>query len=216
VHEPAVAITDFILAIECAVFAILIARKIPKSRYRMWLLVFFISIAAGALFGGLTHGFFSYDTPAARALWVATMVAIGVTAVTCWVLGAEILGRRCYPFRIAVGVSLFAYLGVSSYGWRSYRVVEAFYLPAALFLWLCAIEAVWRGRKNHIWTAIGIVLTFAAAGIQVARFALPLLDRNSLYHLLQAIALLLIYIGFARNAAAANAAAQNENVLSPA
>ena len=197
-HEQAVAITDFVLAMECAVFSFLIAPKLPKGSYRMWLLVFFVSIAAGALFGGITHAYFPSDTPAGRALWIATMLAVGVTAATCWILGAEVIQRRWYPLRIAAAISLLAYTGVLMHGWRSYQVVVRYYLPAAIFLLMCAVEAAWKGHRNHWWTAMGLVLTFVAAAVQGSQVEFAILDHNALYHLVQAVALLLVYIGFVR------------------
>lgn len=197
-HEPAVAITDFVLAAECAAFAFLVARTLAKGSYRMWLLVFFISIAAGALFGGITHAYFPNDTPGAEVIWICTMIAIGITAAACWVLGAEIVQRLWYPLRIVIGISFLVYIGIVAYGWRSYRTVINYYLPASLFLLLCAMTAVLNGRRNHLWTTTGLVLTFAAAFIQVTHVALPPLDHNALYHLVQAVALLLIFIGFVR------------------
>jgi hypothetical protein len=198
VHEPAVAITDFILAVECTAFAFLIARKVLRSSYRMWLLAFFGSITAGALCGGLTHAFFPNDTPGSRAIWVATMAAIGVTALACWNLSAEVTGNEWMPLR-AVAIGTFVgYVGMVMYGFRAYRLVVINYLPAALFL-LVACLIAWRGGERALrWTALGLVLTLVAAAVQVARIALPPIDHNTLYHLVQAVALLLIYLGFVR------------------
>jgi hypothetical protein len=198
VHEPAVAITDFILAVECAGFAILIARKVPKGSYRTWLLVFFVSIAAGALFGGITHGYFPNDTPGARAIWVATMLAIGVTAAACWNLAAEVLAKEWTPLRAAAIGGFVGYAGLVVYGFRAYRLVIINYLPAALFLLVACVVAWKRGQRALRWAVFGIVLTFVAAPIQVLRISLPMLDHNALYHVVQAVALLLIYISFVR------------------
>jgi hypothetical protein len=198
VHERAVAITDFILALECAVFAFLIARRLPKGTYRMWLLVFFVSIAAGALCGGITHAYFPDDTPGARATWVATMLAIGVTALACWNLSAEVLGKEWVPFRAVALGAFVGYAALVIYGVREYRLVIINYLPAALFLLVASVIAWRRGESALRWTALGLVLTFAAAAIQIARIALPPINHNALYHLVQAVALLLIYVGFVR------------------
>lgn len=197
-HEPAVAITDFILAAECVVLAFLIARKLPAGNYRAWLLVFFVSIAAGALFGGISHGFFPDDSPGAQAIWVATMLAIGVTALACWNLAAEVLSARWMPLRAVALGALIGYTALVVCGFRAYRLVIINYLPAALFLLVACVLAWRRGESACRWAVIGLVLTFVAAGIQVMRIALPPLDHNTLYHLVQAIALLLIYIGFVR------------------
>jgi hypothetical protein len=198
VHEPAVAITDFILAVECAIFAILIARLLRRGSYRMWLLSFFISIAAGALFGGITHGYFPNDTPGARAIWLVTMLAIAVTALACWNLGAEVLRKRWTVLRAFAAVAFIGYTAIVLYGFRAYVLVIINYLPAAMFLLIACVIAWHQGQRGLRWTVIGLVLTFVAAGIQVARIALPPLDHNALYHVIQAAALLLVYLGFVR------------------
>ena len=175
-HEPAVAITDFILAVECTVFAVLIARKMPRGSYRMWLLAFFGSITAGALCGGLTHAFFPNDTPGARAIWVATMLAIGGTALACWNLSAGVTGNEWMPLRaVAIGTFI-GYVGLVLYGFRAYGLVVINYLPAALFLLITCVIAWRRGERALRWTALGLVLTFVAAAIQVGSIALPPID----------------------------------------
>jgi hypothetical protein len=201
VHEPAVAITDFILAGECSVFAFLIAHKLPSGAYRAWLLVFFVSIAAGALFGGISHGFFPDDSNGAQVIWVATMLAIGVTSLACWNLAAEVLRGRWMALRAVALGGLIGYAALVVCGFRAYRLVIINYLPAAMFLLIACVIAWRRGERALHWAALGLVLTFVAAGIQVIRVALPPLDHNTLYHLVQALALLLIYIGFVRMSA---------------
>lgn len=197
-HELAVAITDFILAVECTVFAVLIARKMPRGSYRMWLLAFFVSIAAGALCGGVTHAYFPIDTAAARTIWVATMLAVGITTLACWNLGAEVLHKRWLVLRVLALLEFFGYLGVIAKGGRLYVLVIINYLPAALFLLVACVIAWRRGQRALRWTALGLVLTFVAAAIQVGSIALPPIDHNTLYHLVQAVALVLIYLGFVR------------------
>jgi hypothetical protein len=198
VHEPAVAITDFILAIESVVFAFLIARRTSRGSYRGWLLAFFVSIASGALFGGISHAYFPSDTPAGRAIWVATMLAIGVTALACWNLASEVLGKEWVPLRAAALGAFVGYAALVIYGFREYRLVIINYVPAALFLFVACMIAWRKGQRALVWAVAGLLLTFVAASIQVARIGLPPIDHNALYHLVQAVALLLVYIGFVR------------------
>jgi hypothetical protein len=194
-HEPAVAITDFILAVECAVFVVLIIRKLQHSVYRTWLIVFFFSIAAGALAGGLTHAYFPNDATGVR-LWLVTMASIGVTALSCWNLGAELLHKRWVALRAVAALAFIGYAALILLDFREYRVVVLNYLPAALFL-LGACTIAWRrGERALRWAVIGIVFTFVAAAIQMVRVRIPFLEHNALYHLVQAGALMLIYTGF--------------------
>ena len=166
--------------------------------YRMWLLAFFGSIAAGGLFGGMTHAYFPHETPGARAIWIATMLAVGVTALACWNLAAEVLRKEWVPLRAAALGVFLGYAGLVFYGFREYRLVIVNYLPAALFLLTACVIAWRRGEHGLRWAVIGLILTFAAAGIQVGHVALPMIDHNALYHVMQALALLLIFLGLER------------------
>jgi hypothetical protein len=126
------------------------------------------------------------------------MLAVGVTALACWNLGAEVLGKEWVPLRaIALGAFV-GYAALVLYGFHEYRLVIINYLPAALFLLIACVIAWRRGQRELRWAVIGLILTFVAAGIQVGRVALSVIDHNALYHLVQALALLLIYLGFVR------------------
>jgi len=126
------------------------------------------------------------------------MMAIGVTTLACWNLGAEVLRKQWIPLRAAALGGFIGYAGLVVYGFRAYRLVIINYLPAALFLLIACVIAWRRGRPVMRWAVLGILLTFVAAGIQGSRIALPMLDHNALYHVVQAVALLLICIGFVR------------------
>jgi len=57
--QPAVALTDYGLAIECAVFVLLLIRRDASDRtLRFWFVVFFAPIGGASLLGGTVHGFF--------------------------------------------------------------------------------------------------------------------------------------------------------------
>ena len=75
-------LTDYALAIECVVFAMLLARRpATDGLLRREFVVFFASISAASLLGGTMHGFFEYSTSPARAvLWTATLFSILVTS----------------------------------------------------------------------------------------------------------------------------------------
>ena len=77
--EPDVALTDFGLAIECALFAgWLVWRGSSRSALGRWFVVLFVALGTGALLGGITHGFMpDPGSDAARAVWNATLIAIG-------------------------------------------------------------------------------------------------------------------------------------------
>src|SRR6267378_2479588 len=88
--EPAVTLTDYALAIECAVFVIALARLDARDKELcFWFVVFFASIGAASVLGGTVHGFFlAASSPARRVLWPATILAILVTSFAAWNIGA--------------------------------------------------------------------------------------------------------------------------------
>ena len=195
-HEIDVALTDFALTIECALFALLIWRQVAPGSYRLWLIALFLSISVGALCGGLTHGYFpTPDIPGYETIWVASMLSIGAGALACWNLAAEVVEARWLPLRAAAAIELVAYAGLVIAGWRAYLYVIADYIPAALFLLLTCGVAVRRGRRPLAWVMAGLLLTFVAAAIQVTRIGF-VVSSDALYHLVQAAALLLMFVGF--------------------
>jgi hypothetical protein len=203
VHEPAVTLTDFALTLECGVLAVLIARThpAPGARRLAWRIVLlFLSVGLAALCGGLVHGFLPDETSAAnRGLWAVTLAAIGLSALALWALGAQLL-LEPRPARRLEGLALIAWLGYAALvaaGARDFRVAVLGYLPAVAF----AIVSTLAGRR---WPAAGrrrvlggLILTLVAAGIQQGRLGLhPIwFDHNALYHAVQALALLMLFLG---------------------
>jgi hypothetical protein len=198
--EPDVVLTDYALAVECALLARLLWRSgAPSSRLRAPFTIFFASIGASALAGGTVHGFFLDPASAGhRWLWPATLLGIGVTAAAAWIAGARMLfgprPARAIAWAAALGLAAFAAHVIG--GAQAFRVAVLFYLPAALFLTLAHAVRFARTRAREI--AIGLVglgLSFAAAIAQQARMALhPVyFTHNAVYHVIQGVALLLIF-----------------------
>ncbi len=200
-HEPSVTLTDFALAALCAALCAFAARwPVGDARLRRWWIVFFASIGLAALLGGLAHGFFPPPTPLNRAIWKATLLCIGVSASASWIIGAAIqFGDRGVVWATRLAAAQFvAYaavvLGVNS----SFIVAIAAYLPATVFL---LVAMVLRYRNSPARDAalgiVGFVLTFVAAAVQTFPVAVhPVyFDHNALYHVIQGVALYLIYRG---------------------
>jgi hypothetical protein len=191
VTEPDVALTDWGLALEAAVFAILLARRGPPVRE--WCL-FFGATAVAALLGGLVHGFFL--DPGARAgpvLWRLALGAVGLAAYAAWRLGAALLfsPRTARLAGRLAALEYAAYLAVLVAVSDRYQVAVAQYLPAAAFLLVALAREGRRRRPGAGAGAAGLVLTGVAGAGREAGWALPGLglSPNALYHVLQAVAL---------------------------
>ena len=200
--EPDVTLTDYGLTILCVVLAhFIFHRGNRESPYRLWLTGFFLAAGAAPLFGGTVHGFFTDEESLGHAiLWPATLISIGVAAFCAWAIGARLLLHRNIR-RVLValaGVELAVYAGVVLVASQDFRLAVGDYLPATLFLLIALVVANRRERSRALnVAAAGLVLTFVAAAIQQLEIALhpTYFDHNALYHVIQAIALLMFFVG---------------------
>jgi len=194
--EPDVALTDYALAIECVLFAYLVRRREHA--------LFFGSAAVASLAGGTVHGFFlDVRTLGNAVLWRITLIAIGVTALSAWAIGARMLcpASAARRITIAAAAAFAGYSVLTLFTTQDFRAAVIFYLPAAVFLLVVLSVAYARARERRILVAIaGLGLMFIAAAVQQARIALhpTYFNHNALYHLIQAVALWLLFLGLRR------------------
>ncbi len=202
-NETAVALTDYVLALECTGFAIALARGAAASLERALWLAFFGATACAALLGGTVHGFFPSETSRlGAALWTATMLAIGVTGWSTLALAARLsLEERLARLVIRVGL-----VELAGYAVAVLAVTQAYWLALAQYapfgaLWLAVLAREYARRRDRatLLGLVGLSLSFVAAAIQFFRLALTAirLDHNSLYHLVQMVGLALLF-AFAR------------------
>ena len=202
ITEPDVTFADYALAIECALFSYLLYRRGDREQpLRAWFALFFGSASVAALTGGTVHGFFLDVTTVGYAiLWPATLLAIGLAALAAWGIGARIQ----FSEPLARWITLVAAVQFVVYGVVVFFVTQEFlaavldYLPAAVFLAMAFAAAYKRGRERPVLVGLaGLMLTFVAAGVQQGGLALhPLyFNHNALYHVIQAVALFMIFWG---------------------
>ena len=197
--EPDVAITDYLLALEAALFAVLIYRSAEASAdLRGPFVVFFAATAAAAAAGGTVHGFFA-DAAAGpgRALWRLTMVALGVAAYGAWIIGARLLlsDDPAMVVQWLAGAVALVYAAVVLTVDDRFSLAIAHYLPPALFLLVVFVLRLFDGGAGALAGAGGMMLTFAAALVQQRRVALHRVyfNHNALYHAIQAVAIGLLF-----------------------
>src|SRR5207244_3794323 len=109
-------------------------------------------------------------------LWRITLIAIGVTAASAWAIGARVLFPAPTARRIviAAAAAFAAYCVVTLFITQDFRAAVVFYLPAVLFLL--------------------VALSVAYAPALHPRY----FNHNALYHLIQALALWLLFLGLRR------------------
>jgi hypothetical protein len=200
VLEPDVTLTDFALAAECAVMAAWLHWRVRShGPLRTWFIVFFAATSAGAMLGGIVHGFFPDMVSAIdRALWIAALLALGVVALAIWAIGAHLLlSARAARQVVLAASAVFTVYAVIVCVYEAFLVAVIYYVPATGFLLAAMVLAYLRQRRAALLAGIaGVVLSFIATVIQVVGIGFPPLglSHNALYHLVQAVALLLLFV----------------------
>jgi hypothetical protein len=172
--------TDYLLTIVAAVFAARLWRV-----HRLWALAFLFT-AAGSFFGGSYHGFVDAVAPlTAVLLWKLTVFSIGLASF--FLLAGS--GRALMPISI---VKLVVYM--------SWMIVhnEFVYVIAdyGLTLLIVGIVQLVRRGRSMPWVLASIAVSVVGAVVQQSGFALhPNFNHNDLYHVIQIVALWLLYRG---------------------
>jgi hypothetical protein len=180
VAEPMTLITDLLLTIAALVFAARLWRV-----QRMWALAFLFT-AAGSFCGGMQHGFAPLMAPiAALLLWKATLFSIGMASFF-------LLAGSGHTWAIVAIVKLVIYM--------SWMIVHNDFIwviaDYGITLLLIGIAQLVRRGPSMPWVIGSIVVSVIAALVQQSRFALHRhFNHNDLYHLVQMVALWLLYRG---------------------
>ena len=201
IAEPDVALTDYALVVETFLFTFWMYRIRPLSSKSLqrWFLLLFASIGIAALVGGTVHGFLTNPrSQAARICWLLTMILLGITALSEYGIAARLLlSPRSANFVIGLAVlGFFAYVAIVVLWNASFRIAVIDYLGGLVLLSIAFFTLYLRHRPRAALVGIaGLVLTVAASVVQQAHVSVDprYFNHNALYHLLEAIALFLIY-----------------------
>jgi hypothetical protein len=201
-HEPDVALTDFLLSVECFGMAVWLLWRgaTPKHVLKIWFVTFFMALGVGALLGGISHGFLPDEqTSLYRWVWRLTLTSIGVGALASWMIGAELLFNRILAraVRYSAGVVFVLYASIIFLVDDSFVVAIVHYFPAAIFLFgAFLIRHRSRPAKFLLAGSVGLVITFVAAAIQRMGIGWESLNltHNAVYHLIQMPGIALIFV----------------------
>ena len=184
IHEPMTLATDYLLAASALVFAAGLWR-----RARLWSLAF-VCTAVASLAGGSYHGFGPLLEPAiARALWKITLFAVG-----------------CASFFLLSGTSraLAAFAAIKLVVYASWMITHDDFVwviadyGSTLLIVAAMFVARWLRQRHPAapWIVASIAVSVIAALVQQSGFALHRhFNHNDLYHLIQIVALWLLYRG---------------------
>lgn len=214
-HEPDVALTDLALSIETLVLALVLLRNPPVAgplRARAGLL--FLALSLSSLLGALYHGFFPLRTATRGGwlVWILTMLSVGGGATIFWMLNGA-LARRPRPWLLPAALLLFAgYLLFVVFVDYRFWVSIVFSVPPLLVFLGMLLARVVHSRPDGARAGIAaICLMFAASALQQLRIGIDpvYFNHNALYHLIQGIALALLFLSLrslARDAVASQGA----------
>jgi hypothetical protein len=201
IYEPDVTLTDYGLTIMCALIArALLRMDVERPVLRNWFAAFFTAIAAAAFLGGTVHGFFPDITSAGyRALWPATLFSIGFAALAAWMVGLILRFPRDTIAAVAPAlvVGLIAYIAVVLFVSQDFVVAIFGYMPATAFLLvILALEFFDTRQREVLLGVVAVLLTFVAAAVQQIEVGIHpnYFDHNALYHVIQAVALYLLFL----------------------
>ena len=200
--EPDVTLTNYGLAILCSGFAWNLWKHATRSRQlqTLWI-IFFGSIAIASLTGGTVHGFFLDEyTLGYKLLWPATLLAIGITAATAWIMTGLLFSgsSKLKPWKLFASITFILFAGVVIFYSQSFSVVILNYLPAMIALLAASVRSHTRTYANSFrLVSGGILISLIAAFIQQAGISIhpTYFNHNSTYHLIQAIGFLVLFKG---------------------
>lgn len=199
-HEASVSLSDFALAAVSAVLAAkLLASNTEMERIRTWFGVEMGAVALAALLGGIAHGFVpDTETFWGALIWRTTLVSVGLAGLAAMMIASFLLfrPRTVERVRFAAILAFAVYSGLVLFEWQGFVVALAFYIPAAIVLFI-AFLVRWRREPNSFAVdgLIAMALTFLAAGLQHFQVGIDpvYLNHNVIYHLLQGAAMVFLY-----------------------
>jgi hypothetical protein len=175
VQEPTTLATDYMLCIAAAFFAARLWRV-----HRMWALAFAFTSAA-SLFGGTYHGFAPVLSALAEiVLWKATVLSVGLAS--CFLMAGA--SRRLIAFAVVKFVV-----------YASWMIVHDDFSWVILDYGITLVIVGIALRRNG-WVLSSIAVSVLAALVQQSGLTLHRhFNHNDLYHVIQLVALWLLYRG---------------------
>jgi hypothetical protein len=196
-----VSLTDYGLAVECACFVYLITRlRSAATSLQRAFVAAFLSIAVAAAAGGTVHGFLLDEHSLGyRALWPFTLIVMGITGLSGVQIGTALQfsrGTRILINRIALAAFV-SYVLIVLFVRRNFLIAILGYFPALIFIGAGFLLAFRRRKRVALLIGfLGVCLMLFAAAAQRAKLGIDprYFDHNALYHLLQAIALFMVFL----------------------
>ncbi len=201
ITEPTTMLTDYLLGLFTVILAVRLF-KLNENQQENSILLWagaLVATAIAAFLGGTSHGFaLHFSDFANTAIWKATVYSIGLASF--FMLSGTLFAAIANPLRkLLLGLVLLKFLVYA--GWMvshdEFKYVIFDYAPAMFGVVLLQLYAYskWK-HKSAVWLISGVLISFAAAGIQMSGFTLHQhFNHNDLYHVIQMGAIYLLYRG---------------------
>jgi hypothetical protein len=203
-HDPDVVLTDLALALLGAYLGRRLWMAPGRRPMTRTGVVIMGALASAAFWGAMFHAFFPAGTATSRGFmtWVPVVLSILIVAAALLALGLRVSTPRLPPpVRHAIVAAYAAvFVAVALLVDASFSTIVSFYAPVVFLFLIAATRQAVRDRDAG-WTliAVSFALSLLAAGLQQARVSIhEHFDHNAVYHVLQGVALVLLYRGFLR------------------
>jgi hypothetical protein len=195
-----VGLTDLLLSAEALVLGCLLLSH--ASKVRSYVVALFYLLGASSFLGAIFHLFFPLKvaTESGWIVWLLVAGSIGLTAILLWCLTAFLTFGK-HGLRVATLLSplyfvvfMFEIAAVDYH----YGTIILFYAPAVVAFGAVALCKAIKKKAGWSTVFVGVALSAIAAVVQSSTLSLALFDHNTLYHILQAVALYVLYKGFCK------------------
>jgi hypothetical protein len=201
ITEPATLVTDYLLAAFTIVLAwrLFRAARASRSMSQWWWAVAFLATAIAGVAGGTVHGFrLVLPAGVTAALWILTLEALVVAAFA--VVRGTLAGSQLAEGakRAASWTAAVLYAGYGLWVASNPRFVFAIAAYGVALVVLVAFNLIaWRADRHAArWMIGGVIVSTLAAAVQQSGWSIHQhFNHNDLYHVIQAVAIWLLYRG---------------------
>ena len=205
IHDPDVVLTDLALALLGAWLGWRLSKAPGRGALATSGVIVMGALASAAFWGATFHALFPGGTRTAAGFlaWIPVVLSILVVACALLELGIRVAAPRTAARARHAIVAAYgaAFAAVALLIDASFATIVRFYAPILVLFLIVAGHQAWRSRSAG-WTliAVSFAISLLAAGLQQARVSIHRehFDHNAVYHVLQGVALVLLYRGFLR------------------
>ncbi len=199
--EPAVTITNFLLAAEYWAFAIRLRRVTDANGVISWFGRLFVLLGLAAILGAFMHGFLAESGGlTGRFVWTSNLLALGAAGVATAMIAAKVvIAAEKQPLAERwLAVAFLVYGAAVLFVTQEFVVALAAALPCVGFLMAALLVLFRRTATPGILFAIfGLALTLVGGVQQQLRLGIDPVhfNHNAVYHVIQMVAFFLLFKG---------------------